>query len=301
MDIMAFTPAIGGFYFFMTVICTAVAVFIIKGLRAPRLVELRSENSRLKMENQELNSKIHSITNSEEIDYSDFDDEIDSDDGIRDAYYMNAMIAETINAYKQDNEVQLAVVIIDLHKLKHEDDVFITKKDKRAFMFEDSKEDAQTIAEFIDRLKQFTRPVDVFCRLHGYNFAILMPNGTLEQAMLTADNLVKSVGEKPLIKSVKPSTEQPTLNIGITTFDPRDDARSLARRVWLSLIEAKCRKTEREDGHQIIVVLYDQDHQNSNPRRPADRKRKRPSGQIDAIRYTPPPPDSTNSDTETVH
>ena len=97
---------------------------------------------------------------------------------------------------------------------------------------------------FAERMRQvFRRDSDILLRLGGEEFAVLMPDTTLEQAMLLAERFRAELSEHPLkIPGLDPAQHPPlTCSLGVGTFQPLcdDSAEAFYTRVDNALYRAK--------------------------------------------------------------
>jgi diguanylate cyclase (GGDEF)-like protein len=76
----------------------------------------------------------------------------------------------------------------------------------------------QVLQALANHLQNHLRAADVLGRYGGEEFAILMPNTTLDEALQAAERLRQHVGESPVATNAGPLTL--TLSIGVAGFDP---------------------------------------------------------------------------------
>ncbi len=93
----------------------------------------------------------------------------------------------------------------------------------------------RVLAAVAETLRDFLRPTDLIARFGGDEFAVLLPDLTLEQAVLTADRLrqrVASLSPPSLSTAI-------TISMGITNFKKEDNVYDLVQRADTAMYEAK--------------------------------------------------------------
>ncbi|MFL9828386.1 GGDEF domain-containing protein [Rhodoplanes sp. SY1] len=89
-------------------------------------------------------------------------------------------------------------------------------------------------------LKNNVRTSDLVARYGGDEFAVLLPNAPLEDAMAVGHQIRKAVAERPLLRRVtKEMLGHVTLSIGIAAWRPGETAEALLERADRLLYEAK--------------------------------------------------------------
>ncbi|WP_237154677.1 GGDEF domain-containing protein [Oryzibacter oryziterrae] len=89
-------------------------------------------------------------------------------------------------------------------------------------------------------VKQSVKGHDVACRYGGEEFAIILPNSTLESAAALAEQIRVAVMSKELVKrSTGENLGFITISIGVSTFKPGDSVTSIVERADSALYLAK--------------------------------------------------------------
>lgn len=99
----------------------------------------------------------------------------------------------------------------------------------------------KVLIEYTKFISSMLRESDVFCRIGGEEFIIVLPNTTKDKAYLLAQKLRESV-EK--YKAVLPIT----MSFGVAEYEKGDDNTSIYKRVDLALYKAK------ETGRNKVVL-----------------------------------------------
>lgn len=89
-------------------------------------------------------------------------------------------------------------------------------------------------------LKNNVRTSDLVARYGGDEFAVLLPNAPLEDAMAVGDQIRKAVAERPLLRrTTKEMLGHVTLSIGVAAWMPGESPEALLDRADRHLYEAK--------------------------------------------------------------
>ena len=92
-----------------------------------------------------------------------------------------------------------------------------------------------------DTLREFLRPTDLIARFGGDEFAVLLPDLTLEQARQTAERLREQVSAL----SPPSLTTAITISAGIAAVASGDDVAALVQRADAAMYDAKQRGRNR--------------------------------------------------------
>jgi diguanylate cyclase (GGDEF)-like protein len=142
-------------------------------------------------------------------------------------YQFNSLFQSMVAAAKRTGE-PLALVLLDI-------DFFKKVNDQRGHAGGDV-----CLSEFAQRMRQvFRRDSDALLRLGGEEFGVLMPNTTLEQAQLLAEQFRQDLAHNGI--DLQGEHLPLTTSLGVGRFDPRldDDAESFFKRVDRALYQAK--------------------------------------------------------------
>jgi diguanylate cyclase (GGDEF)-like protein len=90
------------------------------------------------------------------------------------------------------------------------------------------------LAEVADRVRGVMRSADIACRVGGDEFAVVMPESSLEDAEHVANRIARTVSERPL-------AEKHTLymSAGVAELRENDDGKTLFERADEALYRAK--------------------------------------------------------------
>lgn len=108
-------------------------------------------------------------------------------------------------------------------------------------------------------IKSNVKVLDVPCRYGGEEFAIILPNTTLEQGKAVADRIRQAVAKRDVVKrSTGENLGKITISAGVSLLRPDDTPESLIHRADLSLYAAKNAGrnrviTERDDVSRKVA------------------------------------------------
>jgi diguanylate cyclase (GGDEF)-like protein len=142
-------------------------------------------------------------------------------------YQFNSLFQNMVAAAKRSGE-PLALVLLDI-------DFFKKVNDQRGHAGGDA-----CLSEFAQRMRQvFRRDSDALLRLGGEEFGVLMPNTTLEQAQLMAEQFRRDLASKGI--DLQGEHLPLTTSLGVGRFDPLldEDAEAFFKRVDRALYQAK--------------------------------------------------------------
>ncbi len=89
-------------------------------------------------------------------------------------------------------------------------------------------------------MKEMTKGQDTVARYGGDEFAIIMPNTSLEDAVIVAEQICEALMKKPLRqRSTAKALGRITMSIGAAELQDDDDARSIVERADRYLYAAK--------------------------------------------------------------
>ncbi len=103
---------------------------------------------------------------------------------------------------------------------------------------------------FADRVRATVRQLDALVRRGGDEFALVMPDATIEQARAVAERLRRSLAEQPF--DVGGQSVLQTVSIGVAAWDCRENAEALEARADRALYAAKSR------GRNVVVVAAEE-------------------------------------------
>lgn len=99
----------------------------------------------------------------------------------------------------------------------------------------------KVLVEYTKYIISMLRETDIFCRIGGEEFIVILPNTTKDKAYLLAQKLRESVEN---YKAVLPIT----MSFGVTGYEKGDDDTSIYKRVDVALYKAK------ETGRNKVVL-----------------------------------------------
>ncbi|MDX1368893.1 GGDEF domain-containing protein, partial [Pseudomonas sp.] len=150
-------------------------------------------------------------------------------------YQFNALLpAWLANARRQNS--QLTLVLLDIDHFKKVNDQYGHRTGDLC------------LQAFAERMRLvFRRDSDILLRLGGEEFAVLMPNTTLEQAIPLAERFRAALAEVPLHVQAQVQELPLTCSLGIGHFLPLcdDSAETFYKRVDDALYRAKARGRNR--------------------------------------------------------
>ncbi|MDP3976988.1 MAG: GGDEF domain-containing protein [Pseudomonas sp.] len=150
-------------------------------------------------------------------------------------YQFNALLpAWLANARRQNS--QLVLVLLDIDYFKKVNDQYGHRTGDLG------------LQAFAERMRQvFRRDSDILLRLGGEEFAVLMPDTSLEQAIPLAERFRASLAEQPLLVQAQVQELALTCSLGIGHFLPLcdDSAETFYKRVDDALYRAKARGRNR--------------------------------------------------------
>jgi two-component system cell cycle response regulator len=97
----------------------------------------------------------------------------------------------------------------------------------------------EVLCEVAKRTLHDVRSFDLVARYGGEEFVVLMPETNMTLALVVAERLRLSIGEKPFVVPGAPNEIPVTVSIGVATLDPGDGPTELLRRADEALYAAK--------------------------------------------------------------
>ncbi|RAI38846.1 GGDEF domain-containing protein, partial [Rhodoplanes roseus] len=143
-------------------------------------------------------------------------------------YFDFSLSQATGRAEDQEAPEPFALAMIDVDRFKRFNDDF-----------------GHTTGDDVLRLVAFTlknsvRSTDLVARYGGDEFAVLLPNATLDNAMAIGELIRKAVAERPLLRrATNESLGHVTLSVGVAAWVPGEPSESLIERADRHLYEAK--------------------------------------------------------------
>ena len=146
---------------------------------------------------------------------------LDPGTGLHNKRFFQETLAREV-ARARRYERRLALIVFDLDDLKPVNDKF-------GHLAGD-----ELLAGVADRVREVLRSADIACRVGGDEFAVVLPESTLEDAELLYARLHTQIGARPIGK-----VGRVTLSCGIAELEPADDAVSFFKRADDALYRAK--------------------------------------------------------------
>jgi len=140
-------------------------------------------------------------------------------------------------SFVERNEEQLSLLMIDL-------DHFKLINDQYGHIVGDVM-----LQQFANTASKVLRTEDLFGRLGGEEFAVLLRNTDLELAQILAERLRKSISQ--MVVTVDGASIKLTVSIGVSSFSPPSDLDSLVKQADKALYKAK------ERGRNCVVLNHD--------------------------------------------
>jgi diguanylate cyclase (GGDEF)-like protein len=135
-------------------------------------------------------------------------------------YFHETLAREVARAHRYSRG--LALVVFDL-------DDFKAINDRIGHLAGDA-----VLAEASDRVRDVVRSADVACRVGGDEFAVILPESSVEDAHLLCRRLERAVSDRPVGQAGRLH-----LSAGVTELQPEDDAVSFFERADEALYRAK--------------------------------------------------------------
>ena len=137
--------------------------------------------------------------------------------------FMHALEREILQAKKSANP--LSLLVLDIDRFKQINDTF-------------GHETGDLILQhFVQRIKELIRNNDILARIGGEEFALLLPNTSIEGARTLAEKIVNEIAVLDL-STVAPELKM-TVSIGIAVYRKEISAKTLLREADKHLYEAK--------------------------------------------------------------
>jgi len=142
--------------------------------------------------------------------------------GLGNRHWMRVMFEREV-ARAQHSHKALCLMMVDI-------DNFKTFNDRYGHMAGD-----RVLAAVGEALREYLRPTDLIARFGGDEFAVLLPDVTLDQAAQTAERVRQKVAElaPPSLKGAV------TVSIGVTSHGGDDDVAALVQRADTAMYNAK--------------------------------------------------------------
>jgi diguanylate cyclase (GGDEF)-like protein len=137
--------------------------------------------------------------------------------------YLASRLVEEMERARRSS-AQLSILWMDLDHFKH-------VNDRHGHPVGD-----QVLRTFVERVRAATRRVDILVRRGGEEFVLLMPATSTAQAKVIAERVRAHVAEPFVMGAVR---LKQTVSIGIATWNGRESAESLQRRVDEAMYFAK--------------------------------------------------------------
>ena len=90
----------------------------------------------------------------------------------------------------------------------------------------------KVLVEYARFISSMLRDTDIFCRIGGEEFIVILPNTTKDKAYLLAQKLRENVQKHKVVLPI-------TMSFGVAGYEKGDDATSLYKRVDIALYKAK--------------------------------------------------------------
>ncbi len=152
----------------------------------------------------------------------------DSLTGLHNRHFLNAHLENLVSKSNQDVK-PLSLMILDMDHFKMVNDTY------------GHDVGDQVLVELAKRITNGIRTSDLAARVGGEEFVIVMPNASLEAAMVVAERIRKSIEEKPFLITHSSASElYKTVSIGLSILNQEsDDVASLMKRADDALYMAK--------------------------------------------------------------
>jgi diguanylate cyclase (GGDEF)-like protein len=95
----------------------------------------------------------------------------------------------------------------------------------------------KVIREVSCRISQCIRQIDIAARYGGDEFAVILPNTELKDAIVVAQRMVESAGDKPVIW--KGEEIELTISVGVGQYGPENSPDDITSRSDKALYKAK--------------------------------------------------------------
>jgi diguanylate cyclase (GGDEF)-like protein len=99
----------------------------------------------------------------------------------------------------------------------------------------------KVLVEYTKFISSMLRDTDIFCRIGGEEFIVILPNTTKDKAYLLAQKLRESIEKHQAVLPI-------TMSFGVAGYEKGDDDTSIYKRVDLALYKAK------ETGRNKVVL-----------------------------------------------
>jgi len=176
----------------------------------------------------------------------------DSLTGLYNRRYMQEFLDRELHAARRKQR-SVAVMMLDLDHFKRYNDNFGHSAGDKA------------LAAVGEALLRSVRAEDVACRYGGEEFALILPECSLKQAMIRAEEIRRRVKECPLRRDQEP-TEALTVSIGVAAFDETTDRVDLILKCAdEALYEAKRQGRNRVVQATPVAALLDTDQSDPIP------------------------------------
>jgi diguanylate cyclase (GGDEF)-like protein len=142
--------------------------------------------------------------------------------GLGNRHWMGVMFEREVMRAQHDSQA-LCLMMVDVDNFKNFNDQYGHIAGDRV------------LVAVADALREYLRPTDLIARFGGDEFAILLPDLTLDQARQTAERLL------PRVAGLSPPSLSTaiTVSIGITNRTVNDDVAALVHRADAAMYEAK--------------------------------------------------------------
>jgi len=120
---------------------------------------------------------------------------------------------------------QIAMIMVDIDNLKQTNDTYGHRAGDKV------------IREISKRIKECIRQIDIPARYGGDEFAIILPNTTLEDATIVAERMVGSVAETPI--TWKEHQIELSISVGLGRYDASSSPENITSRSDQALYSAK--------------------------------------------------------------
>ena len=152
----------------------------------------------------------------------------DSLTGIYNRHFFNQRIEEEVQRFQRYKE-EFSLIMSDIDHFKNVNDLYGHDMGDKVLI------------EYTNLISHSLRKTDVFCRIGGEEFVIILPHTSIDEAKILAEKLCVQIEKHKRVLPI-------TMSFGVVTFKETDNQNSILKRADKALYMAK------ENGRNRVVI-----------------------------------------------
>ncbi len=145
-----------------------------------------------------------------------------------------------LNRFKRHPEHSLSIIMIDIDKFKN-------VNDKYGHATGD-----QVLIAFVEQCKKCIRSYDIFGRLGGEEFIVILPETELEDAIIAAKRIHKSIEEMRITNAAAVDSISITVSIGVVSSHALDSFEHGLERLF-NMADEVMYESKKQGGNKVLI------------------------------------------------